>query len=149
MKKTPRIPFVFFNASVILAGLSSARGGSAKLLSYVGKNIIKGIISEIILDEVKRRAEKIGKTPELAQKETLKIFKLIMPPPKIITVDKFSKMVIDPGDKHVFASTSEAKANYLVSLDKRHILSLQNKIRGFKIFSPKELIEFLADSAVI
>ena len=145
MKKTPKIPFVFFNASVILAGLSSPQGGSAKLLNFVRENRIKGFISDIILDEVERRAEKIGKTKEYAQRETLKIFKLILPPPGIKTVEIYSKIVNDPGDSHILASTYEAKTNYLVSLDKKHILSLKNKIKEFNICSPKELIEFLAE----
>jgi len=147
VKKTPRIPVVFFNASVILAGLSSAKGGSAKLLNFVRENRIKGIISDIILDEVERRAEKIGKTEEFAQKETLKIFKFILSPPSLEAVEKFSNIVSDQGDQHVLASAREAKSNYLVSLDKKHILSLKNKIRKFKICSPKELIEFLAEKA--
>ena len=41
MKK--RINSVFFNASVILTGLKSPKGGSGKILSWVNKGKIKGV----------------------------------------------------------------------------------------------------------
>ena len=142
MKKTARVPLVFFNASVILAGLASPTGGSAKLLKYVSQKKIRGIISEIILDEVIRRAEKIKFTPQRVQFETLKIFKYVREP-KLSSVEQFSDVVLDPGDLHVFASAYETDSEYLVSLDKKHFLSLAGKIIKFTIISPKGLIEIL------
>jgi len=135
---------VFFNASVILTGLASPSGGSAKLLNMVKDSKLKGIISEVILDEVVRRAEKVGLTPDFANKASVIIFKNIMIPPDVTSVDLYSKIVIDKGDCHVLASAMEAKVEFLVSLDKKHILSLKNKIKKYRIVSPKELIEFTA-----
>lgn len=51
--------------------------------------------------------------------------------------------MIDQGDSHVLASALELDVDYLVSLDKKHILALKNKIKKFAIASPKELIEKL------
>lgn len=144
MKKTSIAPLVFFNSSVILAGLASPAGGSAKLLNLVNEEKLRGIISEVILDEVTRRANKINFTSDQAGEATLKIFKYILSPPKLSSVNKFSKIVSDPGDQHVLASASEANVNYLVSLDKKHILVLESKIKKFIICSPKELIEIIS-----
>lgn len=141
MNKPVISPLVFFNASVILAGLSSPEGGSAKLLKYSKTGIIHGVISEIILDEATRRAGKVNLTAGYVQKNVFNIFKNILPPPKLTDVHKFSKIVKDPGDMHVLASAAEAKVQFLVSLDKKHILILTNKIKKYKICSPKELLE--------
>lgn len=141
MRKKP--PIVFFNTSVILAGLYSPGGGSAKLLRLVKKGLIKGVISEIVLDEIRRRAEKIGWKNETAERQILLIFKKILPPPELSAVKKWTKTVIDTGDAHVLASAQEVKASFLVSLDKKHLLVLKKKVKKLKIVSPGELIEVL------
>ena len=58
---------VLFNASVVLAGLRSPSGGSAKLLDYSEKREIDSCISEIIFDEIIRNAEKIDLTKSYCQ----------------------------------------------------------------------------------
>lgn len=142
MTKKSKNLIVFFNASVILAGLKSPKGGSAKLLSWSGQNKIEGIVSELILDEAGRNLKKL-----FLSKRTLKnkisAFKIRLAP-KVSLVNKYKRRVIDYGDAHVFASAEEAEADYLVSLDKKHILVLKHKIRKIKIVSPKELIEDLS-----
>lgn len=137
---------VFFNASVILAGLHSPSGGSAKLLNWVKQGKLEGLISEIILDEALRHSDKIGLNQDLAREKILKIFTKISIAPKETSVLKFKDLITDPGDAHVLASSKELKVGYLVSLDKKHILSLQNEVGDFKIVSPKQLIEEIGDS---
>ena len=51
---------IFFNASVILAGFKSPFGGSAKILSWCKSKKIEGLVSELVVDEVIRNAQKIG-----------------------------------------------------------------------------------------
>lgn len=133
---------VFFNASVILAALNSPGGGSAKLIKYCRQQKIYGEISEIVLDEVRRNLFKF-KTTAVKARQAVLVFAKILPPPEEKLVKKYQRMVIDPGDGHIFASADEAKAKYLVSLDKHHILVLSKKITKFKIVNPKELIEKL------
>ena len=135
LKKT-----VFFNASVILAGLKSPAGGSGKLLSWSKDNKINGIISEIVLDEAIRHAGDVGLRPGNIQLAIRIIFKWIQAAPEKENVAKFNKIVGDPGDAHVLASCHEAKTDFLVTLDKKHLLILQKKIKWVKIVSPGELI---------
>jgi len=137
-------PKVYFNASVILAGLSSSTGGSAKLLNWVKSGHITGIISEIIADEVIRRSPKIHINPDLAQKQIRIIFKVVPPPSHNLT-EKYSHLVADQSDAHVLASAQAASSKFLVSLDKKHILTLQSKIKIFKVVSPGELIKILSN----
>lgn len=133
-------PKVLFNASVVLSGLNSPKGGSAKVLGYVKADKIHGVISEIILDEILRHSSKIGYTKEGLHEKCVGIFNKIERSPKPETVKKYKNIVIDEGDCHVLASAEEVGADYLVSLDKKHILILQNKFKNLKIVTPAELI---------
>jgi len=133
-------PKVFFNASVILAGLRSPAGGSGKLLNWSLNQKINGVISEIIVDEAIRHADKIGVKPAHLQLTLKTIFSQIQTAPAKKNVIKFNKIVIDPGDAHILASCYEIKPDFLVTLDKKHLLILQNKIKWMKIVSPGELI---------
>jgi len=131
---------VLFNASVVLAGLRSSGGGSGRLLAGVKQGRIKGVISQLIFDEVLRHAPKLGLADKAAQKQVLEIFKNILPAPGEDLVGRYFKAVIDPGDAHVLASCSQGKCEVLVTLDKRHLLVLQGKVRGVAIMSPGEFL---------
>lgn len=141
--KQVKQPIVLFNASVILSGLYSPSGGSAKLLNLAKTKKIKGVISEIILDEAVKHVDKIKLEEEELVKFCLETFIEVYPPPKEVNVENFKKIVTDDGDAHVLASYEEIKADYLVTLDKKHLLILQGKIKDKNIVSPKELIEML------
>jgi predicted nucleic acid-binding protein len=138
LKKT-----VFFNASVILAGLNSPEGGSGTLLKWSKNRIIESIVSEIVLDEVIRNANNIDLNREHIRLLMRSIFERVVKPPGNESVYTYQQTVIDLGDAHLFASCYETKADFLVSLDKKHVLALQNEITWIKIVSPKELIEKL------
>ena len=56
---------------------------------------------------------------------------------------KYKKIVKDVGDTHLFTSAENSKVHYLVSLDRKYILSLSKKIKKFKIITLGELIEKL------
>lgn len=131
---------VLFNASVVLAGLKSPFGGSAKLLSWCKNRKIRGLISEIILDEIVRNTPKIG----LSRKVTADLGSLfdIKIAPQKEEIEFFRGIVTDFGDAHVLASCKEENAEFLVTLDKKHLLVLKNKVKIFKIVSPGELINF-------
>ncbi len=134
---------VLFNASVVLAGLKSPTGGSARLLDFVKTNKIKGLISEVIFDEVLRNASRIGFNGEQLSKRIRSIFPTIEKEPAKASIDKFTSLVIDLGDTHVLASTYESNSDFLVTLDKKHLLILQDQVKDFKIVTPGQLIEML------
>ena len=144
MKKTLKTlrKKVYFNASVILAGLRSPDGGSGKLMNLVKTGKIIGIISEIILDEVLYHLHKIGVTQSKASRIIENSFAIISPP-KVAIVNEYKSQVVDEGDAHILASCQEAGVEFLVTLDKKHLLILQNRIKAFRITSPKELIKEL------
>jgi len=134
---------VLFNASVVLAGLKSPKGGSGRLLELVKEGIVEGKISEIIFDEILKHSQKLTLPISNTPKEILNIFKEILPAPNENVVNRYKKIVIDEGDAHVLASCEDKKIKILVTLDKKHLLILKGKIKGLKIMTPGELIELL------
>lgn len=144
MKKLRKPPIVFFNASVILAGLASPSGGSAKLLAWMQQRKITGIVSEIVLDEVTRKSTRVGITPSVAKKKLIEFHPQFLLAPAALAIKKFEKVVVDAGDAHVLASADQAKTDYLVTLDRKHLLVLTGKMKAFRIVSPKQLIEQLS-----
>lgn len=130
-------PTVFFNASVVLAGLYSPQGGSGKLLRWCQQGKLTGIISEIVLDEVSRNLGRLNLSAD--HLHAVRYFQLVSPPPEKV-VGRYYTVVLHRGDAHLLASAIETTAQYLVSLDQKHILSLKRKIRKPAIVSPKELI---------
>ncbi|MDP4011361.1 MAG: putative toxin-antitoxin system toxin component, PIN family [Candidatus Roizmanbacteria bacterium] len=143
MEKNSQTPIVFFNASVIIAGFISSTGGSAKLLQWTKEKKITGVISEIIHDEVMRKSAKTGFSSDAIKRKLFLIFAHVKKAPDKKLVKKFNNIVIDLGDSHVLASSIETKADFLVTLDKKHLLILTGKIEGLRIVSPKQLIEIL------
>ena len=133
-------PKVLFNASVVLAGLRSPNGGSGKLLQFVYNHKIDGIISEVIYDEILKHCNKLGISKSKASNDVSKLFKNILNAPDKNIVTKYNAIVIDEGDGHVLASCEESKIKYLVTLDKKHLLVLKEKIKGLEILTPGELL---------
>lgn len=144
MKRSRKtIPRVLFNASVILSGLRSPQGGSGVLLASVAKRTIRGVVSETIVDEVLQNSHKAGYTKERAQETCDALFSPILPAPSVTKTRQYEHVLRDANDTHLFASYDQAGCNYLVSLDKPHILSLQGMLKGKIILAPAELLEAL------
>lgn len=144
MNKHSILPSVFFNASVILSGLRSPSGGSAKILTWIQDKKIHPVVSETIVDEAIRNAYKLHMHPAEVERSIHNIFFKIYPTPSLGYVKKYEHLVTDVGDVHVLASCKEHNVDWLVTLDKKHLLILQKKIRWVRIVSPKELLEKLS-----
>ena len=146
MKKKQKISKikVLFNASVILSGINSPSGGSARVLSFVEKGIVDGLISEIIFDEVLRHSGKFNISKDNIFNYTANIFNKVLVAPSESYVRKCSKKVVDEGDAHILATCLENSIHYLVTLDKKHLLVLKGKIKSLTILTPGELINMLS-----
>lgn len=136
-------PTCLFNASVVLSGLRSPNGGSAKVLDFARGGKILGVISEIGFDEIIRHVDRLSLDRGRVINKCKDIFGNIVFSPSGSLVEKYDKVVIDKGDAHVLASALECGVDYLVTLDKRHLLVLKDQIGEFKIVTPGELIAIL------
>ncbi len=131
---------VFFDASVLLSGLYSSSGASGELLKLAREGKILGYVSDFVIQEVERNLDKLR-----LKKEDLKLalsnFKALVFGGKLSIEDHYEFILtVDPKDLHIFIACDKLKVDYLVSLDKKHILSLKNKVEFVKIFTPGELL---------
>jgi putative PIN family toxin of toxin-antitoxin system len=135
---------VYFDASVIIAALLSATGGSSKLIRLIKKDLLRGITSQTVIEEIleEDKSSKLGR-----QKRELEQFIqdsgiLVR---RSITEEEIEpyKNLIDIEDAHLIAGAKLTKSYYLVTLDKKHLLNkkVKNKFLPLKIVSPKELLE--------
>lgn len=108
------------------------------MLGWAKSGKIIGVTSEIVLDEARIHAKRIRLSSGSLEKKVFDHLKVCRAPKSVDK--KYSKLVTDIGDIHLFTSSEKLKADYLVSLDKKHVLSLNKKIRKFKIVSPGDLI---------
>lgn len=133
---------VYFDASVIVSGMISSTGGSAKLIKFVKKKDIVGITSKTIIAEMENKSEKIKKEikeiREFIKENSFIVRKRITQAESIEYQD-----IVDKGDAHVIAGAKLTKCDYLVSLDKKHLLrkDIKEKFLPLRIVSPKELLE--------
>jgi putative PIN family toxin of toxin-antitoxin system len=134
---------VIFNASVIFSAYYSLTGASHALFDLLQQKRIIGIVSETILDELLRHAHKIPMDTELLRRSIDKNFTTIVSAPSEKNVAFYKKFVQDEGDAHLFATYIETHADYLVSLDKHHVLALKGKLKGIAILSPAALLILL------
>ena len=133
----------FFDSSSVLAGIMSFVGASHRLLFASHIKEIRGFISEEVLTEVSSKLHKTELSPSEFDLFLAWTNLFILPKPKSSTKALFSSFVSDPNDLHIFASASQIKDSILVSLDKKHIISLKSKITHPHIMSPSDLLQHL------
>jgi putative PIN family toxin of toxin-antitoxin system len=129
---------VFFDSSVIIAGLASPNGASSVLLGLSEMGLIIPVISEKVVMEVIRNIEK--KLPNYVT-HFYRLFKvmpfiLVEPTEKNI---KVAGKIINEKDSVILAAAMSSEIDYLVSLDK-HFLSIQCKTLSFKVCTPSKVV---------
>ncbi len=135
---------VFLDSSVIIAGINSATGASQIILKLAKDEKIMASVSEIVLQEVMRNLKK--KMPKNVSIQFL----------EYLSQSNFRKVIFEQEseilkyhgtteakDVHIIAATFKSKANYLVTLDKKHLLKLERKNFPFKIVTPGEFLKIL------
>ncbi len=134
---------VFFDSSVIISAIISKTGGSRRLMELTKENKLTGVISQGILEEVISKTIKI----RAGEREIISFVKdnglLIREKVKETETEEFIGLVTDPKDLHVLAAAKLTKCQYLVTLDKKHLLQANTKkqFKPLQIVSPKEFLE--------
>ena len=131
---------VLFNASVIIAGVGSPAAGSGAALELAKRGKIVGIVSELIVNEVVSHAGKVKKDEVEMQAIVVETFREVTLAPSKSQVEKQAVHVTDPGDAHILATYMNEKCDLLITLDKKHLLVLQGKLKGVEILTPGQLI---------
>lgn len=116
-------PKIFLDSSIIVAAVLSSRGGSFHLFQEAKLKKIEIYISDFVFTEVVRVLQK--KYPA-----NLSLFyKLISDVPINFIKDPSQKSVaalfkfINPDDAPILASALKSRANFLITLDRKHFLT--------------------------
>jgi predicted nucleic acid-binding protein len=129
---------VFFDSSVLIAGLASPDGGSAVLLAMAEMRLITPVISEMVVTEVIRNIDK--KLPRCLP-QYHRLFKSlpfeIADPTEDFIIS--ARKLINEKDA-ILAAAMNAKIDFLVTLD-RHFLKADLQKLPFTVCSPGELLE--------
>ena len=120
---------LFFDASVLVAGAHSPQGGSALLLAACARGGFRAQMSPAVLLETLHALE------EFPQKSRTTFERLLreidwdfLPVPSEEVLTRYERY-IDTKDVHVLAAAVEEEADFLLTLDRRHILAAVDKVR--------------------
>lgn len=135
---------VFLDASVIITGINSKNSASNIILKLSQKGKVKTFVSAIILNEVIRNLNK--KFPE----NILQDFLRYLPQSKFKKIEfkdeseilKFQGITTQK-DIHVIAAASKAKVDFMVTFDRKHLLSIKEGGLPFIILSPGDFIRIV------
>ena len=134
---------ILVDSSVVLSACKSTSGASY-FLHYLGhNNQLKIFVNRTILKETTRRIDKIGKSNEYLKQFLSWSNIASLPNPSSQSMEEYKQTSPDPDDVHLFASAKKLPGHTLVSLDKKHVLSVREKIPDLTILSPGELLQEL------
>lgn len=133
---------IFLDASVIIAAMLSPTGGSAKVIKLGRLNSWAQIVSQTVIDEVKDHSEKIGKSSEEINQFIKDNHILVR---KRITTSETESLtgLIDKTDMHLIAGANLTDCDYLITLDKKHLLkeTIKDTFKPLKIVNPEEFLQ--------
>jgi len=129
---------VVIDTNVLISSLLKPKSKARDIYRLVLRGKIKLYISLDILNELKRVLEypkfKIeGLQKEAFLKNLLRVVVFVYPKQKIVVIKK------DPPDNRFLECAVEAKVDYLISGDKKHLLPLKN-FQGIRILNPNEFL---------
>lgn len=132
---------IFLDTSVILAGLGSFKASSYALLTLGMQRKLLLIVSPIVIDEAKKRANKVKKNPQDIDNLIVWANIKITPIPTEKQLVNASSVVLDLNDWHLLAACSQIKNITLITLDRKHLISQRDKITYPPILLPAEFLE--------
>ncbi len=135
---------IFLDADVLVAGSYNPQGGSGFILECAKKKAFRIIASKLVLQEAKRAlAKKLGEEAlSKFYKNMIDIDFLLAQRPTQKEIEKYSQF-IHQDDAHVLAAAIKNKADFLITLNKKHFLTPKIKKASLSIIilTPKMFIE--------
>lgn len=138
-------PVAFLDSSVVLSAAISSTGGSHRILYNSHENKIVACISQNVLDEILEKSFKINRSPDYLNRLVKWSCLIVLPSPSPESISSHINLTPDPDDVHLFAACADLPGCILVSLDKKHILSLKAKVKSPRIMSPSEFLQSLVN----
>ena len=131
---------IFLDSSVVIAAVLSSTGGSFRLLREAHEGRVRLVVNEYVFNEVERSLRrKYPETVERLQTLTSWCDLEVQPNPPEEVVSEFLS-VTHPEDAPVIAGALHASADFLLTLDRKHLLTekvLQANL-PFSVMTPRE-----------
>jgi len=160
-EKTQKARFrVVVDTSVLIAGAISTKGYAFDLLKLLVKGNVVNYASSRTLHEYKAKMQSKKVLKHLSMDEAMKYFEIMLTFSKRISIKKsfqknkhIKELVKDEKDIPFLDVAYNAKAEFLITYDRRHLLKIRDKTRRFKlnsrefyILTPKEFIKEFYES---
>ena len=125
---------LFFDASVLVAGSHSPEGGSALLLDACRLGAFTAHVTSLVILEALHALERDFPARSLARFHEY----LVGVSWKLLSVPSEEKLqeyaaLIHPDDLHVLASAVEGQSEFLLTLDRKHILAAAKAVQEANI----------------
>ena len=142
--KIDRDTSLFFDASVLVAGAHSPSGGSALLLAACRVGGFRAQVTSAVLLESRHALEDLpSESLHRFRRLVSEIDWEFLPAPPGEVLGKYQQFVHSK-DVHVLASAVEGRAQFLLTLDRRHILTAARAVSeaglGIGILRPGDFI---------
>lgn len=108
--------------------------GEKKIECFISKQILEEYIKVANSDELMEKANEKNLSIKLSAMKLIEICKIVEPSRKIDVVKE------DPDDNKIIECAVEAKADYIVTYDAKHILPIKD-FEGIRIVSPTEFLK--------
>ena len=132
---------VFFDSSCIIAAIGSPTGGAAFILSICRRRLLRGAVSDPVLEKVERNISKASRLHAIAAYRRLMITTpLAMASAIDETATAFWSHHVGEKDAHVAAAAEAVSATNLLTLDKRLAAGIGRSGRAIQAVSPGEFI---------
>jgi len=139
---------VFVDASVLIAASYSPTGASREIIRQAIRGNVTLIASELVLEETRENLR--AKAPEalVSLEQILYIvpFELVQPTEQqVLQAASYTALK----DAPIVAAAKRARVDYLVSLDRRHLVGVPEVAQrsGLKIVLPEELLKEIRQQA--
>jgi predicted nucleic acid-binding protein len=116
-------PNVYLDTSALFAGIWSAKGGSRLILKLGESGVIHLLVSSLVLTEIESALR--SKAPDLLGALALILDRsniLVVRPTSPGTLQQIQAFLHHSGDAHVLAAAWDNRADYFVTLDRKHFI---------------------------
>lgn len=140
----PRVELAFLDASVLVAAARSPSGGSSVAMDVCHGRFFRAALTERVLLEARVNiAEKFSES-ELVRfyQQMAALNAEMVPPPSDATVQQCVPLTTAK-DAHVLAAALECRAAYLLSLDRRHLITRAVQAAGLpvRVLTPGDFLQ--------
>ena len=140
----------FVDASVFFSACFSSRGASHEILQACLRGNVNLVISQVVIDEVRRNLADNPAAPRL-----LAVFENFLSAVPFEVVKPTKRLLQQAArytplkDAPIVAAAKRAKVDYLVSLDRKHLVGVEDVARrsGLRIVLPEVLLRALREQS--